>query len=172
MKCEHPKHLIDHKKFYKVVIKSSTKPAIWCGECTKEFQSQILGIYPIDFSKMKPKEVCFYSHTYKEFVDELGQVRADVMRYKASKFIENRCLDYSPDTKEFFVKPIKGYNSRTYSLKQENGLWSCNCQGAVTKKKRGEFVSCSHLLSLKLAFKMSYFDKKTQIPKKETHFDL
>lgn len=148
---------------YKVTLRISKVGVIWCEHCLKENRDIISGYHLLDFSKMKPKQVCFYSHTYKEFVTEYGQVRADVLKHKASKFIENRCLDYSPENKEFFCKPLRGYNTRTYTLVNHNlGDFECNCQGYQSKLKKGEFPSCSHILALKLAFKMNYFNGKVK----------
>jgi hypothetical protein len=62
-----------------------------------------------------------YSNTRKEFIDIYGEKKINVMDIKAKKFIEYGCLDYSKESKTFFVKPLKGYNSTTYTLTQKNG---------------------------------------------------
>lgn len=81
---------------------------------------------------------------------------------KAQKFVENNCYVYFGDGK-FACNPIRGYNMRIYNLEKKNGLWVCDCQGYVTKEKRGELkedgVNCSHLLGLMYAFKIKYFQQ-------------
>lgn len=103
-------------------------------------------------------QICHYSNHYKTFVDEFGKEKANVLHNKALKFIELERLDYNPETKVFFVKPITGYNKTIYTLKPiGNGQFCCDCQGYTSKEKKGETPFCSHLLALFYAFKMGYF---------------
>ena len=109
-------------------------------------------------NEFTPKNVCYWSTTYKTFVDELGKPKANVMKFKAIKFLENNCVTYSPESSSFFVLPLKGYNKTTYEIKPiGNGLFECNCQGYQTKLRQDQFPCCSHILALKFAFKCKYF---------------
>ena len=111
--------------------------------------------------KITTKNVVYWSTTYKGLVDELGKPKANVMKAKAIKFIENNCLNYNPEDKLFSCSPLKGYNKTTYTMEAKK--MSCNCQGYITKAKRGDYAFCSHLLALKFAFKMNYFRSNNEV---------
>ena len=114
--------------------------------------------------KVKPEEVCYYSHTFNSFVDEYGNKRAKVLHRKAMIFLQSKCLSYSKKEKCFFCEPLAGYNTRTYTLRynKTEEIFTCNCQGFKTKEKKGEFPGCSHTLALMYAFKCGYFKKEKQ----------
>lgn len=84
-----------------------------------------------------PKDVQFYSAHAREL--------KRTQQEKILKFIEHRCIEYSPEMKCFLCHPIPGYNVTTYTVKREGKGFSCNCQGYQTKLKRGEEASCSHI---------------------------
>ena len=53
------------------------------------------------------------------------------------------------------------YNSSEYIIYKVGDIFSCNCQGYITKEGRGEIpsggVGCSHVLALFYCFKMKKF---------------
>ena len=97
-----------------------------------------------------PKEITvetvqYWSHHTQQFA------RTQVS--KAKKFIEHGCYEYTGDG-IFLCNPIKGYNTRTYTIKKGKGEeeFDGNCQ----KGMQGSGV-CSHVLGLYYAFKINYF---------------
>ena len=80
----------------------------YCTVCKAELQGTHEGRKCVNcnYTIAKPerfttKNVVFWSHTHEQFEDEYGK-KVNPMTTKALKFIENRCLDYSPDSKQFF----------------------------------------------------------------------
>lgn len=63
-------------------------------------------------------------------------------------------------------KPFESdYNFSEYIIyKRSDGTFSCNCQGYVSKEKRGEIIpggaNCSHILALLYCFKMRKFGRR------------
>lgn len=104
--------------------------------------------------KLTPKNVCYWSETYRAYLQELGRSKASVLKHKAITFLENKCIVY--ENGKFYCLPLKGYNTRTYELtcNKVTEEWDCNCQGAQLKRRKGEPIMCSHILALKLWFKM------------------
>lgn len=72
---------------------------------------------------------------------------------KAKKFVENNCYEYNGEG-FFLCNPIKGYNTRTYTIRKnkETNEFDCNCQ-----KGREGSGTCAHVLGLYFAFKLNYF---------------
>ena len=121
--------------------------------------------------KLTTKTVIFWSTTHERLEDEYGK-KINAMSAKSIRFIEEKCLDYSKESKHFFCKPLKGYNKTTYTMKAlKGGFFECDCQGYVTKRRaRDKFFeeenpagnpppqpTCSHIIALFLAFKLRYF---------------
>jgi len=82
--------------------------------------------------------------TNKEYVckwDVTNQVLTSDQKAKAQKFIDNDCIVF--DGKDYWCKPILGYNKTSYTIKLINGEWKCNCQWNTTKHRL-----CSHILAV------------------------
>lgn len=69
-------------------------------------------------------------------------------------------------------KPLHvNYNKTTYHLMQVDGIWTCDCQGYISKKRRGiEFPTCSHTYALKLYFERSVDMKVLRFLKSKKSF--
>lgn len=104
-----------------------------------------LGDFDSDGKEM-PIDVQYYDH----FTGELAHTQT----HKAQKFIEHGCIEYNSEMKVFLCGPIKGYNTRTYTLRYiGSGRFSCNCQGYKKKMETTYDPFCSHILALMLYFK-------------------
>jgi predicted nucleic acid-binding Zn finger protein len=68
--------------------------------------------------------------------------------HKAQKFIQHRCIQWDIERETFVCMPIPGYNTQTYTLKKNDGFFSCDCQSYVTKQKQTGQGWCSHILAL------------------------
>lgn len=73
-----------------------------------------------------------------------GSKEAGTLLKKAQDFLVFECIEEKDDG--FICKPIKGYNTKTYNIINNQ----CNCQGFSTKLKNGEKPMCSHTLAVKL----------------------
>ena len=89
--------------------------------------------------------VQYWSHHTQQFAK--SQVS------KAKKFVEFKCYEYAGDG-FFLCNPIKGYNTRTYTIRKNKltGEFNCNCQKGMEGTN-----ACSHILGLYYAFKTGYF---------------
>lgn len=68
---------------------------------------------------------------------------------KARRFNQLKLIQYEGQGK-FVCKPIRGYNSTTYTMqKDQAGNWVCNCQWSV----KNDGASCSHIQALWLHFR-------------------
>lgn len=86
-------------------------------------------------------DICYYD-------EHLKMLRGSRIS-KARKFVKEKCV--VRDDHGFLVKPIKGYNKRTYevmTIEGQNGLLYCNCQQNTLKKE-----ICSHILAVELFLK-------------------
>jgi len=110
----------------------------------------------------KPGEVQYYSHLEKSLKQS--------QLYKAEKFLALDRIQYDTGKRVFVCLPIKGYNTRTYTLTRVKEPWcylyadaegnaherkvehECNCQFAQKCKREGKPPWCSHLLALHLWF--------------------
>jgi len=110
--------------------------------------------------ELTPQNVCFYSNTYKTFVDELGKPVANVLKRKAIFFLEHCAITYDKERKCYYCMPVKGYNSSVYTLVYDKLIkqYECNCQGFQTKKFKGEKPVCSHYLALIFHFKIKHWN--------------
>ena len=107
-----------------------------------------------------PKElnednVIYWSTTYQKLMG-LGD---RPIATKAHRFLKEKCVKYNPDKKAFEVKPIKGYNKTTYTVKPTNDEigFKCNCQYHTKTKK-----VCSHILAVRLSLKIKNWNKKNE----------
>ena len=81
-----------------------------------------------------PKEITidnvqYYSHHTKEL--------KNTQVHKAIKFVQNNCIKYAGNN-SFVCEPLIGYNSRTYTIENIGNHFTCNCQGYVTKERKGK----------------------------------
>jgi len=97
--------------------------------------------------KLTPHNVFYYSHYTKEVT---GSVKT-----KARNFLDKGLVEWDAATKQFYVNPVEGYNTRRYSISNRNGGFECNCQGCQTKIKNGKYnpstddiPACSHILAV------------------------
>lgn len=110
---------------------------------------------------------------------EWQELKGEGFAKKAHLFILYDCIKYLGDSqficlplntqntwqessRIFPKKPWKhDYNFSAYKITQDNGRWSCECQGWHTKEKKGEGradgCQCSHVLGLFLGFKAKIF---------------
>lgn len=60
-------------------------------------------------------------------------------QHKVMKFVEYGCVEYDRENRVFLCKPIEGYNSTTYEIRNSKEFeWECNCQGFQSAKRRYE----------------------------------
>ena len=112
---------------------------------------------------------------------------------KSLKFLEYGCIRLMGDG-EYLMLPLNkadsfedgsvyqrkkpypiNYNSTGYNLFLVGGFWTCNCQGYVTKKKKGEIPFCSHVQALRIFLHqdkesklVEYLRRKQVFVRKET----
>jgi len=121
--------------------------------------------------ELTPKTVIHWSNTYKhlEILDKHGIFKTYVIRYKAQRFVENKCIDYikkedSKDGKGYYIcKPIKGYNQTIYEMRPTgNQQFDCTCQfyNVVVKKQEITGLTCSHVCALKLQLKIWNWERR------------
>ena len=74
--------------------------------------------------------------------------------------------DLSGETQRFLLekKPCSSnYNSSTYEIRLDKSQWSCNCQGWITKSRRGEMpphgIGCSHIKAVLIAMKQGRLEQ-------------
>ncbi len=83
---------------------------------------------------MSDSRVCFYSQ-------HAQALSTDVQR-KIGMILEQKAMVYDRNAKCFYCNPIfrngKPYNKTRYELVKDKtlGIWACNCQGFVMKKKK------------------------------------
>jgi len=92
--------------------------------------------------KITIDNVQYWDHHTQEF--------AKSQIHKAKKFLELGCYDWLGDDL-FKCGPIKGYNTRTYTIKKNGEEFECNCQ------KGRDGGQCAHILGLHYALKCDYF---------------
>jgi len=102
---------------------------------------------------LTPKNVMYYSHHAKEVNNSI--------KHKAQIFLDMDLVEYDFDVKCYIVKPIAGYNTRTYTIQKRKTGFECNCQGCQTKIKKGLYdpekqslTACSHILAVYLLLKI------------------
>lgn len=132
-----------------------------------EVRSRVSELDPIEPATFDSRTVMYWSQSAKQC---LGSQRG-----KARKLLDYDCIKYA-GLNEFVVLPLnteekvmfagqtwtkkpypKSYNKKEkpYILTKATGEeWNCNCQWAVKMHKM-----CSHVLALKLAFKMRRFNQ-------------
>jgi len=97
------------------------------------------------------------------YYDHVKQKLEGSMIDKAIKFFNADCIkpvfDEQGNKTGYECLPLKGYNTRTYSLKRHPVFnWQCNCQGwnkKASQYARNEigFVICSHVIALSIYLK-------------------
>jgi hypothetical protein len=71
----------------------------------------------------------FYSHHAQELEGSTGE--------KIRRLVEEQRIEYSSEDKCFYIHPIEGYNTRTYTVKADKEFGHrCNCQGFVTRERK------------------------------------
>lgn len=112
-----------------------------------------------DPEELNAKTVIYYSHHAKE-------VKGTV-KNKARKFVELDLIEYLECDKVFLVHPIKGYNTRTYTIQKQKVGFECNCQACQTRIKMGSYLpaleeqaACSHILAVYFWLKIKHWRKK------------
>jgi len=115
--------------------------------------------------KLDRESVIYWSEHYKKLE---GCEDGKAIQTKARKFLKLKLVDYDIETKEYLVKPIKGYNKTTYHLKHISSLpkyngkglgeFECSCQFNQTVHKM-----CSHILALYLQLKIWNWNKKKEL---------
>lgn len=103
-------------------------------------------------SRIDYRKVMYWEPESQELVKdkENGDKIAATILTKAETFLANNCI-IALNPYVFTCKPIPGYNKTSYTIVRScNSLdtWSCNCQGYVSKAKKGE-GNCSHILAVK-----------------------
>lgn len=70
------------------------------------------------------------------------------MSRKVLKFLENNCIERVDN--HWICKPIEGYNTRTHTIEDNDGHYSCSCQGYQSKLRKGLIPICSHIMAVRL----------------------
>lgn len=83
-----------------------------------------------------------------QFYSEHAQELKYSQQHKVRKLLEHNCIQYDGVNKVFVCLPVKGYNSTTYTLLKGPKGFVCTCQGFLTKVKKGESPTCSHIGAL------------------------
>ena len=104
-------------------------------------------------SKVEKSRVMYYDHEERKLTASMWE--------KAIKFVEYGLVE--PKGSYWLVKPIAGYNTRTYTVMRGPMGLECNCQGFQTKLKKfnrgeGPKPSCSHCLAVEI------FERKRNQP--------
>lgn len=106
----------------------------------------------IQTEEMTRKRLVYYSHHQKELTGSVSK--------KAAKFFELKLVRWDPDMGVYYVDPIKGYNTRTYTVEKVGKGFECNCQGCQTKIKTGKYDpkiedknACAHIGAVWLLIK-------------------
>ena len=87
---------------------------------------------------------------------------------KVEKFLEHDCVRYNPDTKQFSIAPIPGYNVTEHFLERDSELgWTCDCQGFAVRLKRHlenpltePSPICSHICTLLESFARRHKERR------------
>ena len=71
-------------------------------------------------------------------------------RLKVMRLLEMGCVERKGE-QLYIVHPVPGYNVTTYTVLHVDRAWVCDCQGFMTKLKRGTpEPSCSHIMACRL----------------------
>jgi len=108
-----------------------------------------------------PKEMDEYKiiHWSKELKKLEGVKEGSAIKTKALKFLQHKCVGYDGDKKEFYVKPIPGYNKTTYNIKSEKGHLACNCQFYRKVSHKWDHPICSHTMAVKMWLEIKRWNK-------------
>ena len=104
--------------------------------------------------------ICYWSNTYKKLITN---PQGKAIAAKALKFVKNNCIEYDKEKKCYLCKPIKGYNSTTYEMRNQYDLphkFNCTCQfhnKVVIKQKE---LCCSHVAALRMYLKIVNSEKR------------
>lgn len=115
-----------------------------------------------DPEELTPFNVMHWSEHYKALeVGGNGKSRQS----KSRKFLENGCIKWDHNAKNWICGPLEGYNKTTYHIKHNRALvnpesgkkgeFECSCQ---FNQKTAEM--CSHILALYLFLKIYNWNKK------------
>ena len=84
----------------------------------------------------KMVDIQYYDHLLKELKHS--------QEYKIQKFLDHDCVVFVGNN-TFEVRPIEGYNTRTYTVNMGGNEPTCNCQYCVMERKKGRSGICSHI---------------------------
>lgn len=111
---------------------------------------------------MKP--FIFYSHHAQELEGSVGD--------KIRKLVDGDLIEYKKEEKCFLIHPIKGYNTRTYTIAADKEFGHrCNCQAFVSREKKfreegGQTSAnppgCAHVAAL-----YEYFSRMHRVRRQE-----
>jgi hypothetical protein len=92
-----------------------------------------------------PENVIYWEENSKQLIME-GSASGKVLLQKAKNFIREDCIVM--EGRVWKCKPIKNYNTKTYTIENKDVGLVCNCQGCQTKIKNNENPFCCHILAV------------------------
>ncbi|MCK9602987.1 MAG: hypothetical protein M0R66_01190 [Candidatus Omnitrophica bacterium] len=104
------------------------------------------------------KRLVFYSHTARKLQGTVGdKIEAFLSGEPDAGLVEQfpglserqGCVAYSQETKNHYLLPLTGYNTRTYTIRRNRDYkFECNCQGWQESKETWE-AFCKELELIK-----------------------
>lgn len=84
-------------------------------------------------------------------VELKGKVSTKVRRWAEYITKQNPDSLWYHGNSQWTLDPLPTYNKTTYTIKNDKGVWYCNCQGFQSKLKKGiTNPECSHIQIVKI----------------------